>query len=316
MKEEFVIKRSVSIISFLHSKFSILICVFASLWLAGTSARAGEDQTREAMKGSIVYLEISSYGYDQIRPWKNTDIQQKSGVGCATGPYQVITPAWNLTDAKLIKAKVSGQNEYIPATIKTIDYEVDLALLELEPNAMKKPLKPMKFEDKFQRGAKLNYYWLNANGDMTTGQGYMDRADMVRSTVSYAYFLNLIVTNTSQETSTGQVYCDGSTPAGISCWSKNTTETGLIPAAIINNFLARAKEGSYPGVPAVGFTAETLLDPTTRKYLKMPATMKNGVQVAGVYNIGTGCDSLKAGDVVLAIDGKEIDAYGKFLYPA
>ena len=25
---------------------------------------------------------------------------------------------------------------------------------------------------------------------------------------------------------------------------------------------------------------------------------------------------LKAGDVVLAIDGKEIDAYGKFLYPA
>ncbi len=280
------------------------------------SVRAGEDQTREAMKGSIVYLEISSYGYDQIRPWKNTDVQQKSGVGCATGPYQVITPAWNLTDAKLIKAKVSGQNEYIPATIKTIDYEVDLAILELEPNAMKKPLKPIRFEDKFQRGEKLNYYWLNANGEITTGQGYMDRAEMVRSTVSYEYFLNLIVTNTSQETSTGQVYCDGSTPTGISCWSKNTTETGLIPAAIINSFLARAKDGNYPGVPAVGFTTEALLDPMTRAYLKMPATMKNGVQVVSVYNIGTGCDSLKAGDVILTIDGKEIDAYGKFQYPA
>jgi hypothetical protein len=288
----------------------------AVLSMVGVPAMAGEEQTREAMKSSIVYLEISAYGYDQIRPWKNTDIQQKSGVGCATGAYQVITPAWNLTDAKLIKAKVSGQNEYIPATIKTIDYEIDLAILELDPNAMKKPLKSLKFEDKFQRGAKLNYYWLNPNAEMTTGQGYLDRAELARSTVSYANLLNMIVTNTSQETSTGQVYCNGSTPIGISCWSKSSTETGLIPAAIINSFIARARDGNYPGVPAVGFAVEALLDPATRAYLKMPAAMKNGVQVTSAYNIGTGSDLLKEGDVVLAIDGKEIDAYGKFSHPA
>jgi S1-C subfamily serine protease len=284
--------------------------------MAGVSARAGDAEIREAMKGSIVYLEISSYGYDQLRPWKNTDIQQRGGVGCATGAYQVITPAWNLIDAKLIKAKVSGQNEYIPATIKTIDYEIDLALLELEPNAMKKPLKPIKFADKFQRGDKLNYYWLNPVGEMTTGQGYLDRAELQHSTVSYASFLNMIITNTSQGTATGQVFCDGSTPIGISCWSEDDSKTGLIPAVIINSFLAKAKDGNYPGVPAVGFAAEALLDPAMRTYLKMPATMKNGVQVTNVYTIGTGSESLKAGDVILRIDGKELDAYGKFLHPA
>lgn len=316
MNEEFRVKIYASQTSFLHFKFLILICGFAVLCIAGTSVKAGEEQMREAMKESIVYLEISSYGYDQIRPWKNTDVQQKSGVGCAAGPYQVITPAWNLTDAKLIKAKVSGQNEYIPATIKTIDYEVDLALLELDTNALKKPLKPIRFGDKFQRGTKLNYYWLNANCEITTGQGYMDRVEMMHSTVSYAYFLNLIVTNTSQETGAGQVFCDGANPTGISCWSKGESETGLIPAVIINSFLARAKDGSYPGVPAVGFTTEALLDPAMRAYLKMPATIKNGVQVVSVYTIGTGCDSLKENDVILAIDGKEIDAYGKFQHQA
>jgi hypothetical protein len=316
MNEEFRIKRSVSIISFLHSKFSILICVFMSLWLAGTSVKAGEDQTREAMKGSIVYLEISSYGYDQLKPWKNTDIQQRGGVGCATGAYQVITPAWNLIDAKLIKAKVSGQNEYVPVKIKTIDYEIDLALLELEPNTMKKPLKPVKFADKFQRGAKLNYYWLNHVGEMTTGQGYLDRAEVLPSTVSYTYLLNMVVTNTSQETGIGQVFCDGTTPIGISCWSEDGSKTGLIPALTINDFLARVKDANYPGIPAVGFAAEALLDPAMRTYLKMPATMKNGVQVTNVYAIGTGYDLLKAGDVILAIDGKELDAYGKFLHQA
>jgi len=292
-----------------------LICLVV-LSMAGVSARAGDAEIREAMKGSIVYLEISSYGYDQLRPWKNTDIQQRGGVGCATGAYQVITPAWNLIDAKLIKAKVSGQNEYIPATIKTIDYEIDLALLELEPNAMKKPLKPIKFADKFQRGDKLNYYWLNPVGEMTTGQGYLDRAELQHSTVSYASFLNMIITNTSQGTATGQVFCDGSTPIGISCWSEDDSKTGLIPAVIINSFLAKAKDGNYPGVPAVGFAAEALLDPAMRTYLKMPATMKNGVQVTNVYTIGTGSESLKAGDVILRIDGKELDAYGKFLHPA
>jgi S1-C subfamily serine protease len=296
-------------------RFGVFAVIMAALTATG-SAKAGENQTREAMKGSIVYLEISSYSYDQIRPWKNTDIQQKGGVGCATGTYQVITPAWNLTDAKLIKAKVSWQNEYIPATIKTIDYEVDLAILELDANAMKKPLKPIRFEDKFQRGAKLNYYSLNSNGEMTTGQGYLDRAELWRSTVSYASFLNVVVTNTSQETASGQVYCDATTPIGISCWSKSSTETGLIPAVIINNFLAKAKDTNYPGVPAVGFAAEALLDPAMRTYLKMPATMKNGVQVTSVYSIGTGDDLLKESDVILAIDGKEIDAYGKFLHPA
>ena len=219
----------------------------------------------------------------------------------------MITPAWNLTDAKLIKAKVSGQNEYIPATIKTIDYEVDLAILELEPNAMKKPLKPIRFEDKFQRGEKLNYYWLNASGEIAP-----DKDIWTAQRCAFDGLIRVFFESDSYEHIAGNVNGTGLLRRldadGISCWSKNTTETGLIPAAIINSFLARAKDGNYPGVPAVGFTTEALLNLMTRAYLKMPATMKNGVQVVSVYNIGTGCDSLKAGDVILTIDGKEIDA--------
>jgi hypothetical protein len=322
--EEFRSTRCDSKFSILHSKFLISLCVFASLWLIVASAQAGEEQNREAMKESLVYLEISSYCYDQLHPWRSTDVQAKSVVGCAVDGHLVIAPAWNLTDAKLVKARVSGQNEYIPAKIKTIDYEIDLALVELEPNAMAKPLKPIKFTDKFQRGAKLNYYWLNSAGNLTTGQGYLDRAEVQHSPVSYTNFLTFIVTNTSQETGIGQLYCDGSTPVGVACWNEGVRSAGLIPAVVINSFLSKAKEPNYPGVPAVGFDTEELLDPATRAYFKMPETMKNGVLVTDVHNLGTGspsavssgpnCDLLKAGDVLLAIDGKELDAYGRFLH--
>ncbi len=282
--------------------FLIIICSLANA------------SVREEMKESLVYLEISSYGYDQLRPWKNTDVEQKSGVGCATGAYHVITPAWNVTDAKLIRAKVSGQNDYIGVTIKTIDYEVDLALLELDAKMMKKPLRPLRFDDKFERGAKLNYYWLNPDAEITTGQGYMDRAELLRSAVSYSHLLNLIVTNTSQETGIGQVFCEGMRVLGISCWSKGTNEAGLIPSVIIKSFLSRAKNINYPGVPVTGFATEALLDPAMRKYLKLPSNISNGVLVTKVYNIGTGSDLLKKNDVILEIEGEEIDAYGKFLH--
>jgi len=58
-----------------------------------------------------------------------------------------------------------------------------------------------------------------------------------------------------------------------------------------------------------------LIDPAMRAYLKMPESVKNGVYVNDVYTIGTGNDVLKAEDVVLAIDGLEIDAYGRFSHP-
>ena len=320
----------------LDFRYSMLVarCISVVVILGASAAesRGREEKIREGMKESLVYLEISSYGYDQIRPWRNTDVAEKGGVGCAVGANEVITPAWNLTDAKVIKAQVFGQNEYVAAKIKAIDYEIDLALIELEPNALKKPLKPLKFVDKFQRGVKLNYYWLNSAGNLTTGQGYLDRAEVHGSTVSFGDFLNYIVTNTSQETGMGQLYCDGSTPVGIACWATGTNEAGLIPAVIINGFLPRAKEANYPGVPVVGFSTNELLDPAMRAYLKMPETMKNGVQVTEVFNLGTGSpstgsatlttgplgtgDLLKQSDVILAIDGKEIDARGRFLHPA
>ncbi len=298
---------------------ALCLIVLMLLCLTGCSLPAAAERdyvdVPEQMKESIVYLDISSYPYDRLRPWRNADVKRKSGIGCAVGGYEVITPAWNLTDARLIKVRRFGQNEYIPATIKVIDYENDLALLQLDANSMTEPLRPVKFTEQFEPGAKLNYYRLSENGQLNTGHGYLDRARVRRSTVSFASFLNYIVTNTSGETSTGQVYCDGSKPVAIACWSKGTKEAGLIPAVVINKFLADAADGEYRGAPLVGFAAANLRDPAMRAYLKMPASVKNGVRVSKVRGLGTGADLLRADDVILAIDGHELDSYGRFLDP-
>ncbi len=269
----------------------------------------------EAMKQSVVYLDISCYAYDQFRPWEQSDIVQRPGTGIAVGKYEVITPTWNLADAKLVKARWFGQNEFIPAAVKVIDYESNLSLLQLDPNAMSRPLTPLKFSEDYRKGAQLSYYWLSAGGQLTTGRGYLDRARMYFSKISYLRTLTYVVTNTSKRTGIGQVYCNGSKPIGIACWSEKTKEAGLIPGVIINKFLADAADGGYKGFGAVGFATSNLLDPTMRLFLKVPPAVKGGVYVSDVYNMGTGSDVLKKADVILGIDGQTLDPYGRFIHP-
>jgi hypothetical protein len=89
----------------------------------------------------------------------------------------------------------------------------------------------------------------------------------------------------------------------------------LIPGVVINKFLKDAASGDYKGFPLVGFSAKKLIDPATRKFLKMPGALKDGVYVSKVFNLGTGCKELRQGDCILSIDKNTLDPYGKFTDP-
>jgi len=295
----------------IQSVFPVLL--FTAVVLSNACAKNRIDMT-EKMKDSIVYLRISHCGYEQYQPWKNSDITEGWSVGCAVSKNEVITTAINIANAVVIEAKRFGQNEFIPAKIKIVDYESNLALIELDPNALKKALVPLKFSAKYEKGAEVSFYWQSGILQIFSGRGYLDRATVDSSSIGFCRTLNFVAANVSDLTSNGQLYSIGAEPLGIACWS-NDKEAGIIPAEIINGFLADAKDGSYNGTGAVGFTTAGLLDPALRKYLKLPQQIQDGVYVSDVYTIGTGSDVLKSGDVLVSIDDFELDSYGRFIHP-
>ena len=134
---------------------SVLICSLISM----ASAKDGTDIS-ESLKSSIVYLQISYYGYEQYQPWKNKDLSEGFGVGCAVSENEVLTTAYNVANAAFIRAQKADRNEYISAKIKIIDYESNLALIELDSNSLGKPLVPLVFNEKYKKGAGVNFYWL------------------------------------------------------------------------------------------------------------------------------------------------------------
>ena len=269
----------------------------------------------EAMKQSVVSLEMSFYGYELLQPWKHKTLSKSHAHACAVGEYEVLTTAWAVANLTHIKAARFGQNEFIGAKIKLVDYESNLCLIELDPNTMAEPLKPLVFSEEYPKGDEVQFYWLSSDNRIYNGRAYLDRVRVQRTNVSYEKRLNYIVGNTSRQTSTGQVYCIGEKAIGIACWANDSKEAGLISAEVINAFLAAAAKKDYKGFGAVGFAVSNLLDPAMRSFLKMPESLKDGVYVRDVFTLGTGSDVLEQGDVILAIDKNTLDSYGRFQHP-
>ncbi|MEJ2649676.1 MAG: hypothetical protein P8016_14855, partial [Sedimentisphaerales bacterium] len=214
----------------------------------------------------------------------------------------MITTADRVANLAFIKALRYGQNEFVNAKLKVVDYQTNLCLIELDPNQLSKPLKPLIFTEDYKKGQSLDTYWLSSDKRIYSKRGYLDRVNVQRVETSYGKHLQYVVSDVSQRTGSGEVYCADSSPIGIACWANSDNEAGLIPAETIIQFLKVVKDGNYEGFGSVGFAVTELLDPALRSYLKMPETLNYGVYVSDVYTIGTGSDSLKTGDVILKID--------------
>lgn len=300
-------------------KPAILTLTFLSL-LATSCQPSNARQTApidltETMKQSVVYLKTSFYGYQQYQPWRHKNLTNNWACAVAVGPYQIITTAWNVANATSIKALRYGQNEFINAKIKTLDYESNLCLIELDPNQTTKPLVPLQFSENFPKGDKVDFYWLSAGNHLYTGRGNLDRTSVEKTNTSYEGRLHYIVANTSRRTGLGQLYLADNKPIGLAAWSNKNKEAGLIPGEVINAFLANAAEKEYKDFGSVGFQVSSLLDPAMRGHLKLPPSIKTGAYVSSVHTIGTASDVLKTGDVVLAIDGQILNSYGRYLHP-
>ena len=295
----------------------IIILLVTVLILFSDTIVIGNERTdlTEQMKDSLVFLSISTGGYRTREPWNQKNLSEDYAYGCAVSENEVITTAETVSNLVFVKALRHGQNEFINARLKVVDYQANLCLIELDSNQLNKPLKPLTFIEDYTKGKSVDTYWMNSEKRVFSKRGYLDRVRVQKVQTSYGKHLQYIVSDVSQRTDSGEVYCEGLSPIGIACWSNGDNEAGLIPAETILQFLKSVKDGNYEGFGSVGFVATDLLDPALRSYLKMPESMTSGVYVSDVYTIGTGSDKLQINDVILKIDGNEINPYGLFEDP-
>jgi hypothetical protein len=72
-------------------------------------------------------------------------------------------------------------------------------------------------------------------------------------------------------------------------------------------------DGTYQGPPAAGLWYHTLLRDDLRAYYRVPAD-RHGIAVSRVMKGRTGDGVLEEGDVILAVDGYDLDDEGRFVH--
>ena len=294
------------------ARISLLIAIVFSLT---TNICADEFPAKEELENSLAYINVYTQSYDHYLPWKKKPVAKSVYYGCAVSENQILTTAEAVINSTFFKVKINSSNEYLSAQVRSIDYSLNLALLELETGKNFKPLTPVKFGN-YKEGSQLRCYWLNSRGEVTTGRAYMDHATVSRSTTSHTNNLEYIAADGSQEAGWGEIFYDEQNSVGIAAWfNSDSKESGIVPAESIRNFLKESTQKSYRGFGMTGFKAAKLIDPARRNFLSLPENEKNGVFVTSLRTIGTGASDLEINDVIVSIDGKPINAYGKFEHP-
>ncbi len=295
-----------------------LLCVVLTT-ITGCQQRrvAGTHQNKldENYAKSLLYMEIAALSYDQRRPWNPPENFTKAGYGVVIAPNMLLTTAWNIFDSSYIKCKAKGTPDYFEAKVKVVDYQLNLALLEFDPAAFP-TAQPITFNETIPIRDTVRTVWITEDATVMSQKGEYDRAEIFSNSVSFNNVITYIVENIALPSGSSRIVTQNGQIIGLAAWSESTSqEMGVIPSATINAFLTAAMQEQYHGFGWAGFHVEPLNDPVRRDLLGLVDYPEKGVIVSDVLNMGTASDVLQKNDVIIIINGYDIDTYGKFQSP-
>ena len=265
---------------------------------------------------AVVRIETVSTVPNYLLPWQNRTPQSSSGSGVVIPGNQILTNAHNVADSTLLTVRKQNEDTLFVAKVKYVDHECDLALLTVEDPAFFSDITPMEFAGTPPPQSMVIAAGFPIGGDgLSLTQGIISRIE-VRS---YAHSDKNLLTaqidaSINPGNSGGPVFYKGKVVGIAFQGSRRGESLGyMIPYEIISHFFDDIKDGKVDGYGSLGFLYLPLDNPDTRAFLKMKPD-QTGILVRKVFKESEG-SGLKAGDVILSIDGKKIANNGNIRLP-
>jgi len=248
-------------------------------------------------------------------PWIWRQPINRSGQGVVVGKNLVLTLASNVNNAKVIRMTVGTEPTPTPMTVKAINYDTNLALLtgNLPPEA--KPLTIPKASD-FIHAAPLRTYWKTGNGSLVEGSAVLDKADTRYNFNSFqTQIMYHAIRSSHPQTGYGvPVFDNNGNFFGLATQGGNEYDFIIITCDTIAKSFDLAKGDTICETGMPGFSVSPLIQTYLRRKLGLSGN-DGGCLVTKVFQQGSGAEQLKKGDVLLALDGHPLDAWGRYKHP-
>jgi hypothetical protein len=287
----------------------LLSLLGALLWLAlGTSAWAAPD--RSPWEHSLITIEVTHNVYDFLQPWSlHTEEHRKNGV--VVGPGQVLTTADHMASRTLVRAQKGGRGRWYNAEVQWIDYHANLALLTVSDANFWQGLSPvMLVEPAPTKGSIEVMRW--RDGVLESRKGDVNRVTIKRGKLTFIDHLQMELTCEIKDAGWSEVVAMGKRLVGLVVYHDENVLT-VIPAPFISHIIEGHRHDPAKGLGFFAFLWQRAQNPAVHHAFKQ--TAEQGVVVVDAVPYGGNEGVLQPHDVLLQVDGFDIDSEGDYVDP-
>ncbi len=287
-------------------------CLFLAVILTGSiPAGFAAAPINSAWEKSVVNLETTRKQYDYLMPWaKRTENFRKCGV--VIGSNEVLTTAEYLNDATLIRLQKNGRGKWWNAHIAWIDYHANLAIVNTDDQNFWDGLKPVILAQSVPNNGPVQIArWSSGNLDLRKGE--INQVVVKRAKLSFIDYMQVDVDSEINAAGWSESIIRGDSLLGLAA-GHGANNLTIIPSPFIGWMLKARKEPSYRGLGFFDFIWQKAENPVTHQFLKRTGDPKGVLVVDFVLKNGPE-RVLKQNDIILKIDGFDIDTEGYYADP-
>jgi len=265
---------------------------------------------------SIVKIYGNYNPWDYESPWQKVGIYPGVGTGCVIQGKKIITNAHLVANAVFIEVQFSGESKKYMAKPLFINNIADLALLEVENQNFLESTVPLDLGELPEVLDDISVYGFPIGGEqMSITKGVVSRIEFGTYAQSYISLLHgQIDAAVNPGNSGGPVMKNGKCIGIIMQTNTNAENTSyFVPTPVINHFLEDVKDGKLDGIPNDLIYIQQMQNEFLRKYYGM-SDEQTGVRITKIIPDSPCKDLLFENDLILAIDGKEIDNNNMFVF--
>lgn len=242
-------------------------------------------------------------------PWKKLGPEAVEFNGVVAEGHTILVPATELAGYTLIEVQRLGEQSWVPARVKLIDYDLPLALLEVEDAGFWNGLESLPFADSVPTAGEVQLAtWQSGKFELATASVARLEVDTFGYGRVRALALHLATTATSSVH--GEAVVAGGQLVGLVS-SSAKDDLIAIASSFLKEFLREASHSPYRGFARLGINWQTLANPSLRDSLGLRPE-DGGILVTRLQPQGGAVQSLQVRDILLEAAGHRIDASGRF----
>ena len=264
-------------------------------------------------ENSLVEIEITKKIHSYRQPWLS-DNQTGNKNGLVIGPNQILTTADGLSSSATFRIRKGGESRRYEATLRSIDFQANLALLDVRDPEFWSQMKPVQFASEIPQNGDLQIYrW--RSGRIEERSAEIVRLHIGSAKLSDLNHLVLLASSEINAAGWAEIVMDGDRLVGLTTSGSENKQLTILPATYIADALKRGPCGNGPGHGFFDFYWIRASNPALLESKGLDPEINEGVVVTCTNVLSQATNPLREGDVIMEIDGFPIDKESKYIDP-